>query len=169
MVPISDTGQHGCSLIDQDDIPISTVNSDTKPWQLWLWFNDWLDENPQESLDWNGCEFAMEVGLGGVAGNFASHVKPVFDGVISAFHAATALPPEITVRVSAQVKRDEETVQRWLMRKGLIRISEKLPVHLRGAGVQWSPDDHLCTHGVLRPLTTASRTMQLRIWSTETP
>jgi len=159
--------QAGSLLINWTDIPIGKVNSDTKPWQVWLWINQWLDRIHQEPVDWLGREFVMEIGLGGVAGNFAAYVKPTFDGVISAFHSVSAVPPEIVGRVASQVGRDEATVENWLRRPGVIKISEQLPVYVRGRSVQWSPDDHLCTHGVLRPLPTASRVMQLRSWPAE--
>jgi hypothetical protein len=164
-VPVS--ADHGREhlLIDQGDIPIDIVNSNTKPWHVWAWINEWQDQRKPESITWLRRSFAMEVTLGGVTGNFAALVKPVFDGIISTFHD-NAAPSDLAGRIAAQTGRDETTVQRWVNRPGLIRISDKLPVCQRGDGVQWSPDDYLCVRGMIRPESGHSQVLRIRIWST---
>ena len=159
--------EHEHLLVDQGAIPIGGVNSNTKPWQVWVWINEWQDQKDMKSTSWHDRRFEMEVTLGGVEGNFAAFVKPVFDGVISAFHDSAEVPSNLALRIANQTGTDEKTVRRWLNRAGPIRISDEPPVYQRSKGVQWSPDDHLCIRGIIRPECSRSRVMRIRVWSAE--
>lgn len=158
-------GPEGALLIEQSDIPIGQVNSETAAWQVWLWLHQWLDKHPQQAVDWGGRTFAMKIGLGGVAGNFAAYIKRIFDGVIATFHRCKTAPMAFTEGVAARIGCEENAVRRWVKRGGLLTVSDRLPSSPRDKRTPCSPDDHLCTFGALHPLPMAGRVMHLRVWS----
>ncbi len=167
VVPQSHSIEGGAQLLDLADIPIGVMGAEMKPCQVWMWLNQWLDHRQFAVLDWRGKNFAMEIGVGGVAGNFAVLIKPIFDGVIARFHVCPDLSSQVLGRVARQANLALGVVARWFGREGIMTVSDQPSLYLRGAGVQWSPDDHLCIRGALRPLPIDSRVMRLRIWAVD--
>jgi len=81
-------------------------------------------------------------------------VKPIFDGVISAFqaHADLSVLPEVLPILAKQVQADPEEIRGYLLdqSRAVLGTVNRL-VAPYGAGVKWYPSDHLCIAGELLP------------------
>jgi len=79
-------------------------------------------------------------------------VKPIFDGVISAFqaHADLSVLPEVLPILAKQVQADPEAIRGHLLdqSRAVLGTVNRL-VAPYGAGVKWYPSDHLCVAGEL--------------------
>ena len=78
--------------------------------------------------------------------------KPIFDGVICAFHAHTdsAVLPEVAPRLAENLPAQPEEIEGLLLDRGRAVLGEvgRL-VAPYGSGVKWYPSDHWCTAGEL--------------------
>lgn len=81
-------------------------------------------------------------------------VKPIFDGVISAFqaHADLSVLPEVLPLLAKQLRADPEEIRGYLLdqRRAVLGTVNRL-VAPYGAGVKWYPSDHWCMAGELLP------------------
>ena len=79
-------------------------------------------------------------------------VKPIFDGVISAFqaHADLSVLPEVLPLLAKQVQADPEEIRGCLLdqSRAVLGTVNRL-VAPYGASVKWYPSDHLCVAGEL--------------------
>jgi hypothetical protein len=100
-------------------------------------------------------EFAVNIAIRSPHGekwSLGKLVKPIVDGVISAFHAHTDATDlsEIVGRLAKQLRADPVMIKGYLLdrRRAVLGDVPRL-IYLRGDGVQWNPSDHLCTVGEL--------------------
>jgi hypothetical protein len=81
-------------------------------------------------------------------------VKPIFDGVISAFqaHADLSVLPEVLPLLAKQVQADRDEIRGCLLDQSpaVLGTVNRL-VAPYGAGVKWYPSDHWCMAGELLP------------------
>ena len=82
--------------------------------------------------------------------NLASVVKPIFDGVISAFHSykGNALD-EVSKRLVPKLYKDQDDIKRFLEDDHQALLGKRTHIHPRGDGVQWNPQDDNCVAGAL--------------------
>jgi hypothetical protein len=82
--------------------------------------------------------------------NLADDIKPLFDGVISAFHCQSAsLPHEVGERLATRLLLDRKDVDAALADAEGAVLGPRNLIHLRATGVQWNPADDLCVAGEL--------------------
>lgn len=77
-------------------------------------------------------------------------VKPLVDGVICAFqaHLDESTVTDMASRIANDIQAAQEKVSKYLLAADRAVLGARLRlVHQRGAGVQWSPSDHLCVAG----------------------
>ena len=81
-------------------------------------------------------------------------VKPIFDGVISAFqaHADLSVLPEVLPILAKQLQADRDEIRGYLLdqNRAVLDTVNRL-VAPYGAGVTWYPSDHWCMAGELLP------------------
>lgn len=78
--------------------------------------------------------------------------KPIFDGVICAFHAHTdtAVLTEVAPRIAENLPAQPEEIEGLLRDQGRAVLGEvERLVAPYGSGVKWYPSDHWCTAGEL--------------------
>lgn len=99
--------------------------------------------------------FAVRVKIRPAAGRepvWGGLVKGIFDGVISAFqaHTDTAMVPEVTARLAANLQADRTEIEKHLIEKrwAVLGAVPRLVSPYR-EGVKWDPADHLCVAGEL--------------------
>jgi len=115
-----------------------------------------------------GMPFAVFLTLGYPRGRTATAspelVKALIDGTVAAFqaHGDRAGAGEIATRVAVGTGWPPGMITQMLTddRRAVLGITGKL-VHLRGAGVQWNPADHLCMAGQVLCAATAEDTWTL--------
>ena len=98
-------------------------------------------------------EFGLSLTLHGPGRgpNGASLVKPLFDGVISAFHpyAGPADLGEVSNRLGRSLAVDPRFVLAHLTDESSAVLEPRPVIQLRGSGVAWSPADERCAAGEL--------------------
>jgi hypothetical protein len=115
-----------------------------------------------------GTPFAVFLTLGHPRGSTESAspelVKALIDGTVAAFqaHGSPAGAGEIAARVAAGTGWPSDGIAQMLTddRKAVLGVTGKL-AHLRGAGVQWNPADHLCVAAQVLCAETAGDTWTL--------
>ena len=74
-----------------------------------------------------------------------STMKPLLDGVISAFHSYDGtVPSEILERLSRSLDEAQSTIEGWLTDPHQAALGKRRLAWPRGMGVQWNPADDLC-------------------------
>jgi hypothetical protein len=133
-------------------LSLPAITADLKPDAVWHAVAEGAVE-PIDSAE--GRRFAVVVDLRGpMSGSFnaAAVVKPLLDGVLSALHVhnewATAHAP--AERLGPRLNRDITEIEELLSDRHRAVLGSRAVVHLRGAGVQWNPADHLCVACELR-------------------
>lgn len=133
--------------------PLGSVNTNTKPASIWfavkngsVQVSDHFESPPQA--------YGLRVRLsnpGNITARSASIVKPVFDGVIAAFHYHDGHEmPEIGRRIGGQLGANPEEIIALLSDNTGAVLGKRRLVHRRGMGVQWNPGDDSCLVGELR-------------------
>ena len=139
----------GTPVATIDNVPISTLNSSTRPYELWKDIQARLDEIAlTNQADLVGQDFAITVMIRWPASKHlgvANVIKPLFDAVVSAFHSCQTVDRRVVQLVTRQIGVDAATTVRWLTRHGPAIVSTKCPVELYRGGVRWHPDDS-CLH-----------------------
>jgi len=80
----------------------------------------------------------------GTTMHITQRMKPLLDGIISAFHVHDGTDlSEVAGRIADQVGITPDVVGNLLMEERLNVLGFKRVVVKRASGVQWSPDDHL--------------------------
>jgi len=143
---------------EHDWIDLGDFDGDKKLAQVWLALAHGFNTGtvrifpPRIGPD---TEFAVKIEIRSPHGEkwvLGKLVKPIVDGVISAFHAHTDATDlsEIVGRLANQLRADPVIIQDYLLdrRRAILGDVPRL-VYLRGVGVQWNPSDHLCTVGEL--------------------
>ena len=101
-------------------------------------------------------EFGLTVTARGPAGhapNAARLVKPLFDGIISAFHAYSGPPilAELSERIGRALEVEPTEVLALLTDESSGALDSRAVVRLHGlSGVAWNPADERCVAGELR-------------------
>lgn len=128
-----------------DDLKVPHLSSQTKPHVLWTLLRK---HNVVSIVDSLRGEYELELTISvpqRTNVNVAGLVKPVLDGVVSAFHVHDGSKlAEVSERLSHLVGVPEAAIEEQLMRGHRAIFGPTNLVHPRGQGVQWSPADHLC-------------------------
>jgi hypothetical protein len=77
-------------------------------------------------------------------------IKPVFDGVIAAFHQHDGTnDEELSKRLASKLGKDWAEILRHLHDSTIAVLGTRRLLWLRGEGVQWNPGDDGCVAGEL--------------------
>lgn len=92
--------------------------------------------------------FGLSVTLHPPAGsvvNASAVVKPLFDGILSAFHLHDGvMVEEISHRLARQLELEAADVASHLLSESIAVLGRRQLVFLRGKSVQWNPADDRC-------------------------
>jgi hypothetical protein len=128
-------------------IPMPRLSESTKPGQVWLPLRQAaVSANARPDV---GAWFGLRLRVGVPTGTRvapARAIKPLVDGVISAFHNhdGTELST-VSERLQSQLETvSAETISDLLMDKHAAQLGERRLVWRFRSGVQWNPADDLC-------------------------
>jgi len=97
-----------------------------------------------------GVFLSLEPPLGRHTAARPELTKALVDGVVAAFQAQreTATVDEAAARLAGGLLEGPRRIAEMLLdeRRAVLGVVDRL-IHLRGAGVQWNPSDHLCAVG----------------------
>ncbi|MCF8567817.1 hypothetical protein LLE49_24150 [Alicyclobacillus tolerans] len=103
-------------------------------------------------MEWSGT-FGLELTLSvprGAVVNVAGLVKPLLDGIVSAFHAHDgSYLSDVTNRLSSLAGLSSAYIETLLMESDKAVFGRKRLIYPHGHGVQWAPNDHLCVEATL--------------------
>lgn len=129
-----------------DGVPLSD-GAATKPAAVW-----WAMRRAQSTVQANtDGPFGLRVILHGAAGRPLSGVmKPLFDGVIAAFHGWSGPRDEaLAIRLAAQLGATPDAVEKELFDARENALPARAVLKRHGDGVAWNPQDELCLAGEL--------------------
>jgi hypothetical protein len=108
-----------------------------------------LDFFPSSKPAYFGLRLAVNLPFN-TSKNIVSLVKPLFDGVIAAFHSHDGTnQQEISRRISSVINQPVDIVSSYLSDNENAVLGARTLLYLRSKGIQWNPADHLCVLGEL--------------------
>lgn len=82
--------------------------------------------------------------------NLSAAIKPIFDGIISAFHRYGGSEIEqVSARLGEKLGVPSDVVATLLLDDQFAILDDRPVIHLRSHGVQWNPKDDDCVAGAL--------------------
>jgi hypothetical protein len=129
-----------------------SLRGDLKPDLVWLAMKRGVRKVSAHLApgDLFGLQLRLEVPQG-TSLNLAGKVKPLFDGIISAFQACASPPPRVVLeRLRTRLQLDPEEVRSLLTARESAALGVVELVRPFGRGLQWHPSDDRCALGDLR-------------------
>lgn len=127
------------------------LKNDTKPSLIWHVLKSSGSVTPSAKLS-PSAKFALVVTIrgGGATLNLATAVKPLFDGIISAFHRYVGNDLDlVSSRLADHLNQGPDAIASLLLDERLALLDDRTVVHARGDGVQWNPKDDDCVAGAV--------------------
>ncbi len=137
----------GDALASWRDLPVPRLNEETKPSTVWAAMRTGKVEADQRAGTGEPFGLVLRVGVPpGARAAPAKLVKPLADGVIAALHvysggALAAIAPRVQAQMPSLPVRQ---IAQLLSENSAGVLGSRNFVWPRGAGLQWSPADHLC-------------------------
>jgi len=136
----------------QWQLDYEAVRSSSSPTSIWYRTKRGLGEiaasTPSVPSKY-GLSITLDYPAGSVV-NASALVKPLFDGILSAFHSHDGMMvEEISRRLARQLEVEPADVARCLLSESNAVLGRRQLVFLRGKSVQWNPDDDRCVAGEL--------------------
>lgn len=127
------------------------LKNDTKPSLIWHTMKSSGSATPSARLS-PSAKFALVVTVrgGSMALNLATAVKPLFDGIISAFHLYVGNDLDlVSTRLAERLNQTPGAIANLLVDDRLALLDDRTVVHARGNGIQWNPKDDDCVAGAV--------------------
>ncbi len=143
------------TLASWQDVVCPAVHSDLKVAEVWQAMKQGCIRPAQDTK--TPTHYGVEIVIQSprtAAVNLAGVVKPLMDGVLSAFHLHDGSNmAEVTIRVATALGTSEQAVAKMLGDEADAVLGETCLVRIRGSGVQWCPADDDCVLGEIHLMT----------------
>jgi|GEM_PF-601742 len=126
------------------------LTQSTKPHVIWSLLRQ--HDATTTTREWTGA-FGLNLTLSipsGTSINAAGLMKPLLDGIVSAFHAHDGSHlSDVANQLSRLTGLSSEYIETLLMESDRAVLGRTRLIYPRGTGIQWAPNDHLCMEATL--------------------
>jgi hypothetical protein len=146
----------------QSRFPLPPLSSSIKPHSIW-WEASRAAASPSVSLN-ESFELKVLLGTPTPIPNLATIIKPLLDGLISAFHIDSQADGDVIQRLAAKTGWPEDEIRRRLTQPTAPLLGARRLVSAYRNFVKWNPADELCERCTVQQSITSVRFCRVELW-----